>query len=64
MVHEALDFVHLLVQRTAEGDIHFLEATADAQHRNPGRDGAANQRQRRAVALGIMGVPATLAEPL
>ena len=48
------DLVHLLVQRAAEGDVQFLDATADRQHRHPPRDRRADQRQRGGVAGGVV----------
>ncbi|OEC47416.1 hypothetical protein A7D27_00370 [Pseudomonas sp. 1D4] len=54
VVHEALDLMHLLVQRAAEGHVHFLEAPADAQHRHATLDCSTQQRQGDGIAFGVM----------
>ena len=54
VVHEGSDLVHLLVQAAAESHVHFLETAADAEDRNAGVDGGADQRQRGGVAVGVV----------
>ncbi len=54
VIHMSRYVVQLLPERAAEGDVHLLEAAADAEHGHAGGDGARNQRQRGFVALRIM----------
>ena len=57
MVAEAWHLVNFLVQGASERDVHFLEAPADAQHRDSRQDCLANERQRRSVALRVVQGP-------
>ena len=54
VIEHARQLMHLLMQAAAERHVHFLEATANAQHWNTGRHGRADQRQGRAVPLWIV----------
>src|SRR3984893_16752395 len=54
VIESAVDFVHLLMQRATEGNIHFLESATDPQHRNTGRHGLANERQRGRVPRWVV----------
>ena len=45
MVHAARQLADLGVQRAAEGDVHLLEAAADAEDRQAARDARVDQRQ-------------------
>jgi gamma-glutamylputrescine oxidase len=54
MVEEAGDFVQLLVERAAEGDIHLLEAAAYAQHRDSAIDGLGDERERGRVPVLVV----------
>lgn len=56
--------MHLLVQAAAESHVHFLETAADAEDRNAGVDGGADQRQRGGVAVGVVEGAGSLAGPL
>ena len=42
------------MQRAAEGDVHFLQPTADAEQRHAAGDTGFGQRQRQVVALDIV----------
>src|SRR5580704_11025176 len=50
----ARDLVHLLMQGSAKGHVHFLEAPAEAQDRHSCLYGLTNQRERRRVTRGIV----------
>jgi hypothetical protein len=39
VIEHARQLMHLLVQAAAERHVHFLEAPANAEHRNARRDG-------------------------
>ena len=55
VVHHAGNLLHLLVQGAAKRHVHFLEAAADAEHRDACRHCITNQRQGSLVTMGIMG---------
>ena len=44
------------MQRAAEGDVHFLQAAADAEDRHAAGDAGFRQRQRDVVAVDIVGL--------
>ncbi|MNT05096.1 hypothetical protein D3C72_1397050 [compost metagenome] len=54
VVDESFYFMYALMQAAAERHVHFLETTADAQDRDAGGHGRADQRQGGAVAIGIV----------
>ncbi len=54
VVEVAGHFVELLPERAAKGDIDFLEATADSQHRHAMRHRPRNQRQGGLIAMRIV----------
>lgn len=54
VVDVAGHILHVLPQRTAMGDIHFLETAAQAEHGDAGRDGARDQRKRGGIALRVV----------
>ncbi len=56
--------VQPLVQRAAEGDIHLLEAAADAEYRDAGMHGLADKGQRRGIARRVMQRPRLARRPL
>ena len=59
MVHAPGQFADFRMQRAAEGDVHLLEAAADAEQRYTARNAGVRQRQRHVVAMEIVGlVPA------
>ena len=54
VIREPGHLVHLLPERTAEGDVHFLEAAADAEQRHAARDRKRYERQGRGVAMRVV----------
>ncbi len=54
MVLHARDLLHLLPELAAEGDVHFLEATADREQGQARGDDVRNERQRRRVTMRIV----------
>ena len=44
------------MQRAAEGDVHLLQAAADAEDRHAAGDAGLRQRQRDVVAVDIVGL--------
>ena len=44
------------MQRTAEGDVHLLQAAADAENRHAAGDAGLRQRQRDVVAMDVVGL--------
>ena len=56
MVHAPGDFADFGMQRAAEGDVHFLQAAADAEQRHAAGDAGFRQRQRDVVAMDIVGL--------
>ena len=56
MIHAAGDFADFRMQRAAEGDVHFLQAAADAEDRHAARDAGFRQRQRDVVAMDVVGL--------
>jgi hypothetical protein len=44
------------MQRAAEGDVHLLQAAADAEQRNSTSDAGLRQRKRNLVALDVIGL--------
>ncbi len=54
VIEQSLHLVQRLMQRAAEGDVHLLEAAADAEHRHAALHRRADQRQRGGVAIGIV----------
>ncbi|MNT63075.1 hypothetical protein D3C72_2008540 [compost metagenome] len=54
VIEEAGKFMDFLMQAATERHVHFLEAAADAEHRNAGSDGCADQWQGGAVPLRIV----------
>ena len=56
MVHAPRQFADFGVQRAAEGDVHLLQAAADAEQRDAARDAGLRQRQRQTVALQVVGL--------
>ena len=56
VVHAPGDFADLRMQRAAEGDVHFLQAAADAEYRHAAGDAGFRQRQRDVVAMDIVGL--------
>ena len=56
VVHAAGDFADFRMQRAAEGDVHFLQAAADAEDRNAAGDAGFRQRQRDVVAVDVVGL--------
>src|SRR5512138_329940 len=54
MAVEAGHFVQLLPERTAEGDVHLLEAATDREQRHSCLDDMRDQRQCRRVTVGIV----------
>jgi hypothetical protein len=53
VIAEALDAMHGLVQRAAEGDVGFLEAAADGEQRHPEAQRLRHDGQRPGVAVRI-----------
>ena len=43
------------MQRAAEGNVHLLQAAADAEQRDAARDAGLDQRQRQSVAVHVVG---------
>ena len=56
VVHASGHFADFRMQRAAEGDIHLLQATADAEQRHAAGDAGLRQRQRHVVARDIIGL--------
>ena len=56
VVHAAGQFADFRMQRAAEGDVHLLQAAADAEQRHAARDAGFRQRQRQLVALDVVGL--------
>ena len=56
VVHAAGDLADFRVQRTAEGDVHLLQAAADAEDRHATGDAGLRQRQRDVVAVDVVGL--------
>ena len=56
VVHAAGYFADFRMQRTAEGDVHFLQAAADAEQRHAAGDASFRQRQRHVVAMHVIGL--------
>ena len=56
VVHAAGDFADFRMQRAAEGDVHLLQAAADAEHRHAAGDAGFRQRQRDVVAVDVVGL--------
>ena len=54
MVEVARLVLQLLAERAAEGDVHLLEAAADAEYRQAGGDRGLDHRQRGRVALRVV----------
>ena len=44
------------MQRAAEGDVHLLQAAADAEDRHAAGDAGLRQRQRDVVAVDVVGL--------
>ena len=44
------------MQRAAEGDVHLLQAAADAEQRHAALDAGLDQRQRHGVAIVVVGL--------
>src|SRR3990167_2158535 len=57
VIEHAGDLMHLLQQGAAEGHVDLLKAATDAEHRDAGGDGLADQWQGGAIALGIVRRP-------
>ncbi|MNV45798.1 hypothetical protein D3C71_1376060 [compost metagenome] len=57
VVKVAGQFLHALVQAAAQGNVQFLVATADTEHRHTSGNGRLQQRQGQAIACQI--VPGT-----
>ena len=55
VVERALPLLYLGRERAAERDVEFLDAAADGEQRHAALDRLADQRQRRGVAVGIVG---------
>ena len=51
MIHASGNFADFRMQRAAEGDVHFLQAAADAENRHAAGDAGFRQRQRDVVAM-------------
>jgi len=51
MIGEPGYLVDFLPERAAEGDVHFLEAAADAEHRHAACHGQRDERQRQGIAM-------------
>ncbi len=58
MVDAPRQFPDFGVQRAAEGDVHLLQAAADAEQGYAARDAGLRQRQRQAIALQVVGLVA------
>ena len=56
VVHAAGDLADFRVQRTAEGDVHLLQAAANAEDRHAPGDAGLRQRQRDVVAVDVVGL--------
>ena len=56
MVHAAGNLADFRVQRAAEGDVHLLQAAADAEDRHAAGDAGLDQRQRDVVAVHVVGL--------
>ena len=56
MVHEAIDFMHFLMQAPTERDIDLLEPATDREDRQAQFDRQRNQRQIGFIAGGIVEV--------
>ena len=56
VVHAAGQFADLRMQRATEGDVHLLQAAADAEQRHAARDAGFRHRQRHVVAMDIVGL--------
>ena len=56
VVHAAGDLADFGMQRAAEGDVHLLQAAADAEDRHAAGDAGLRQRQRDVVAMDVVGL--------
>ena len=56
MVHASGQLADLGMQRAAEGDVHLLQAAADAEDRHAAGDAGLDQRQRQRVARLVVGL--------
>ena len=56
VVHAARDLADFRMQRAAEGDVHLLQAAADAEDRHAAGDAGLRQRQRDVVAMDVVGL--------
>ena len=55
VVHAAGQIADFRMQRAAEGNIHFLQAAADAEQRDAAGDAGFRQGQRHVVAMEVVG---------
>ena len=55
VVHAPRQIANLGMQRTAEGNVHFLEAPTDTKERNAAGNAGLDQRQRHGVAIMVVG---------
>jgi hypothetical protein len=55
MIDASWQLADLRMQRTAEGDVHLLQAAADPEQRNAAGDADLRQRQRHFVAMQVVG---------
>ena len=55
VVHAAGNLADFGMQRAAEGDVHLLQAAADAEHGHAAGDAGFRQRQRHVVAVDVVG---------
>ncbi len=56
VVYAAGDLADFRMQRAAEGDVHLLQAAADAENRDTAGDTSLRQRQRDVVAMDVVGL--------